>query len=299
MDRSKRSTEKGRGQSVVEMALLLPVLLLVVVGLIEFGRAFLFYTMISNAAREGARYGMVHAGLDAAHIQAIREAAWSRVVLVPTSTVSVNVTYDQLSPEGTIVPGKSRVIVTVQHPFSMMTPLMRPIFPNTTIRFISARTVQGGTRAHKPTATLAIVPSPTPTSTSTPTSSPTPTQTPSETPTPSPTPPPTPQRLHIHFEPNYPCKQNGANKPVRVKVHVTDEGGAPVTNATVTVYVNGVYMATLQHIGGGLYGQGSDCWSGGSYDTDQPVRVRAELIGFVPDEVNANTSANPPCSSCP
>lgn len=296
MNRLKRSSEKSRGQSVVEMALLLPILLLVVIGLIEFGRAFLFYTMISNAAREGARYGMVHPGQDAASIQAIRQAAWSRVVLVPTSTVSVEVTYDQLGEGGIIIPGKSRVIVTVQHAFSMMTPLMRPLFPNTTIRFVSARTVSGGARAHKPTATPGPPP---PMNTPTPTSSPTPTETPSETPTPTPTPPPTPQRLHVVFAANYPCKQNGNSKPVRVKVRVTDEGGAPVTNATVNVYVNGVYMATLQHIGNGYYGSGSNCWAGGAYNDHQPVRVTADLSGFIGDEVNGNTSSNPFCSQCP
>ncbi|MGC8874191.1 MAG: TadE/TadG family type IV pilus assembly protein [Chloroflexia bacterium] len=296
MKRLRGDVDKGRGQSVVEMALLLPILLLVVIGLIEFGRAFLFYTMISNAAREGARYGMVHPGQDAASIQAIRQAAWSRVVLVPTSTVSVNVNYDQLGDGGVIVPGRTRVIVTVQHAFSMMTPLMRPFFPNTTIRFVSARTVQGGTRAHKPTATPGSLPPP---ATPTPTSSPTPTETPSAPPTATPTPPPTPQRLHIEFAANYPCKQNGNAKPVRVKVRVTDEGGAPVTNATVQVYVNGVYMATLQHIGNGYYGSGTNCWSGGSYNDHQPVRVTAQLSGFIGDEVNANTSSNPYCSQCP
>jgi Flp pilus assembly protein TadG len=44
-----------RGQSLVEMALVLPLLLLLVAGIIDLGRAFNNYIIITNAAREGAR----------------------------------------------------------------------------------------------------------------------------------------------------------------------------------------------------------------------------------------------------
>jgi Flp pilus assembly protein TadG len=44
------------GQSLVELALALPLLLLILLGLADFGRAFYYTTIISNAAREGAAY---------------------------------------------------------------------------------------------------------------------------------------------------------------------------------------------------------------------------------------------------
>jgi Flp pilus assembly protein TadG len=47
--------EKSRGQGLVELALILPILLLVIYGVLELGRAFFAYIAISNAAREGAR----------------------------------------------------------------------------------------------------------------------------------------------------------------------------------------------------------------------------------------------------
>ena len=43
------------GQAMVEMALMLPVLLLLILGTIEFGRIYASDLMINNAAREGAR----------------------------------------------------------------------------------------------------------------------------------------------------------------------------------------------------------------------------------------------------
>ena len=44
------------GQSLVELALTLPLLLLILLGLADFGRAFYYTTIISNAARAGAAY---------------------------------------------------------------------------------------------------------------------------------------------------------------------------------------------------------------------------------------------------
>ena len=53
----KRRACDERGQSSVEIALVLPVLLLMLAGLVDFGRAFQAYIVVTNAAREGARYG--------------------------------------------------------------------------------------------------------------------------------------------------------------------------------------------------------------------------------------------------
>jgi Flp pilus assembly protein TadG len=45
-----------RGAAAVEFALVLPILLLVVGGAIEFGRAFWFYDSLSKVTRDAARY---------------------------------------------------------------------------------------------------------------------------------------------------------------------------------------------------------------------------------------------------
>ncbi len=47
------------GQGIVEFALTLPILLLLVFGLIEFGRLLFIYTVVTTSSREAARYGMV------------------------------------------------------------------------------------------------------------------------------------------------------------------------------------------------------------------------------------------------
>jgi hypothetical protein len=57
----KRATQvTRRGQSLVEFALVLPILLLMAVMIFDLGRAVYYSSTIHNAAREGARYGIVH-----------------------------------------------------------------------------------------------------------------------------------------------------------------------------------------------------------------------------------------------
>ncbi|TME80625.1 MAG: pilus assembly protein [Chloroflexi bacterium] len=52
---------RGRaGQSLVEMAMVLPVLAFLTFGLLDFGRAYYFQVSITNAAREGARVAILN-----------------------------------------------------------------------------------------------------------------------------------------------------------------------------------------------------------------------------------------------
>ena len=56
-----RDVTRDRGAVAVEFALILPVLLLIVVGTIEFGRVFSQVQVYNGAAREGARCAAVMA----------------------------------------------------------------------------------------------------------------------------------------------------------------------------------------------------------------------------------------------
>jgi hypothetical protein len=54
LTRERRTAE--RGANLVELALILPLLLLLVVGIVDIGHAFYAYISLTNAAREGARF---------------------------------------------------------------------------------------------------------------------------------------------------------------------------------------------------------------------------------------------------
>jgi hypothetical protein len=71
-----RGSRDGRGQSAAEMAILVPVLLLLAIGVVDLGRAFYSYIVITNASREGARHAS-HLPADVAgtKLAAVNEAA--------------------------------------------------------------------------------------------------------------------------------------------------------------------------------------------------------------------------------
>jgi Flp pilus assembly protein TadG len=48
------------GQGLVEFALILPLFVLIIIGVFDLGRAFFASITITNAAREGARFGTLH-----------------------------------------------------------------------------------------------------------------------------------------------------------------------------------------------------------------------------------------------
>ena len=59
MGHSTHARRRERGQELVEFALILPLLLLLMVGILEFCYVVFSYNTQSNAVREGARFGSV------------------------------------------------------------------------------------------------------------------------------------------------------------------------------------------------------------------------------------------------
>jgi Flp pilus assembly protein TadG len=57
------ATPKPLGQALVEFALILPVLLLLIFGIVDAGRLIFTYNTVSNAARDGARVAIVNQSL--------------------------------------------------------------------------------------------------------------------------------------------------------------------------------------------------------------------------------------------
>lgn len=59
----KKNSEKG--QSLVEVAISLPIILLILLGTIDFGMALFSYSILRDAAQEGALYGSFNPANDA------------------------------------------------------------------------------------------------------------------------------------------------------------------------------------------------------------------------------------------
>jgi len=55
----KKVLKFEKGQDLVEYALILPIFLLILMSILDLGRAVYYYSAIHNSVREGARYGIV------------------------------------------------------------------------------------------------------------------------------------------------------------------------------------------------------------------------------------------------
>jgi Flp pilus assembly protein TadG len=66
----------SRGQSFVEFAIVSPVLLLFLLGIMDFGRVFFVAIELNNAARAGTQYG-IQSPANAADVSGMQQAAQS------------------------------------------------------------------------------------------------------------------------------------------------------------------------------------------------------------------------------
>ena len=127
MARVGRWFARGRadeGAQLVEFALVLPLLLLVMLGIAEFGFIFQRYEVVTNAAREGARMAVLP-GYGNADVQA-RVAAYVSSGRVPTTVSNPNVIVEDASiPVGGGRPpiAAKRVTVTYTYTFQFLNAL--------------------------------------------------------------------------------------------------------------------------------------------------------------------------------
>lgn len=111
-----------RGAALLEMGLTLPLMLLVSVGIIDFGRAYQTWQVLTNAAREGARIAVLP-GTDDASVTARVRSYMTDGQLSNSSTATVSVTRNNTIAIGAGTATGSRV--TVDYPFTFM--VLQPI----------------------------------------------------------------------------------------------------------------------------------------------------------------------------
>src|SRR5919106_6086289 len=92
----RRRARPGRGQALVEFALVLPIFILLLVAIFDLGRAVFAYNTLTNAAREGARIAIVNQ-----YKPSIIARAKQQTAIVELNDPSVNVDFYQVNPDGT------------------------------------------------------------------------------------------------------------------------------------------------------------------------------------------------------
>lgn len=122
-----------RAQDLVEFALIFPVMMLLLFGVIDFGRIFHVLIAVSNAAREGARYGVIY-GIDrSGGVYTINESVIDAAAIQEAGNFNLKLTADQVTPSCPSSCGSGlplRVVVT-----GTLTPIMTIVF-NTDLTFV-------------------------------------------------------------------------------------------------------------------------------------------------------------------
>ena len=107
-----------RGAAAVELAVVLPLLILVILGLIDFGRLFFAQIGLASASREGARAASV--GMPTASVTSIAQASAPKAAqLAGLDTSVLGVAVTPCSPS---VTGENAT-VTVTATFRWITPI--------------------------------------------------------------------------------------------------------------------------------------------------------------------------------
>jgi Flp pilus assembly protein TadG len=117
---------REKGQAILEMAFALPILLILVLGIFDFGMALRSYVTITNATREGARLSIVacESSTDVTTVKA-RVVAYSSGLLSATN-VSVDAddaTTGNQDCSSTLPSGGHGVTVSATYTYNMITPL--------------------------------------------------------------------------------------------------------------------------------------------------------------------------------
>ncbi|MGE5223245.1 MAG: TadE family protein, partial [Omnitrophica WOR_2 bacterium] len=227
----QKIAKKSNAQSIVEFALILPLLLMIMFGIIEFGRYLLFFSAVATASREAARHGAAAGDIggyiphyeDCAGIRASAKQVGIGAVI---SDDNIHIMYDhgpgtaQFAGVCSDTPPDTRpdirmgdrIAVQVISQFQPIVPIVSlnaiPVQATTYRTILKDVEIEGTplppfptntpTSTNTPIPTVTFTPTNTPTNTPTPTSTSTPTVTPSGMPTmtasPTPTSTPTPTR---------------------------------------------------------------------------------------------------------
>lgn len=120
-----------RGAELIEFALVLPLLLLVVLGIVDFGFLFQRMEVVTNAAREGARIGVLpgytSADVCSRVLDFVQNGGLPTTGSCPTPTnptLDIDTAYTIALPSGASIEG-IRVGVAYNHQYVFLGPIMQ------------------------------------------------------------------------------------------------------------------------------------------------------------------------------
>ncbi len=131
---SRRRWRNADGTAAIEFGLILPLLLVVLVGILNYGQIHFVRLTMTNAAREGARVGVTMPDTDAqaaaiaaanAYLTSANVSSAVVTATVPSQanpTVTVTVTIDPFEPLIGLVPTPNSLTVSASMRWELATP---------------------------------------------------------------------------------------------------------------------------------------------------------------------------------
>ena len=118
--------QSEKGAALIEAAITVPIILLISVGIFEFGRAYQTWQVLTNAAREGARVAVLPGATPGGATTRVRAYLTSGQLADPASATVV-VTTESIDIGGGATAGASRVTVNYPYSFIALQPIARLI----------------------------------------------------------------------------------------------------------------------------------------------------------------------------
>ena len=145
---TKKFRSEAGGQSLIELAVALPIILLILIGTFDFGMALFSYSIMRDAAQEGALYGSFNPGNKAEIENRARNILprdegvvfSSPIDLRDTSAVVVDIRNFGGACQGISGGSANRVQVRVIYQYPILTPFAGEIVGSDTIRLTSTAT---------------------------------------------------------------------------------------------------------------------------------------------------------------
>ena len=131
ISRLAKGSHRSKGQSLVEFAIMIPVLLLIFGGALDLGRLFYAHVAIENAAKEGALYGANDPACDTAKDECaspnnVRWHVENESVGIPDVGISISCSSGSVND----CEADDFYQVTVTSTFTMVTPILAPLLGN-------------------------------------------------------------------------------------------------------------------------------------------------------------------------
>ena len=136
MKKLLKGFKNEKGQAMVEFAIVLPLLLLVICAIIDFGWIFYNNISVNNCSREGARYAIVHS-TEANKVQLITQRITDTAPDGLKNNLEITITFSNIQN-----PTDGDVTVTVVGKVTALTPVVGIFAGGQVIRLTSKTTMK-------------------------------------------------------------------------------------------------------------------------------------------------------------